>query len=85
MSALSKHTVLNPELLEGAVDPKTQLPMFACVNIMLLFLGLVAYNGTPRRKGKGHPETAPPGDPSCIQTLNADTIVNAKKCLLTGA
>ena len=34
---------------------------------------------------KGHPETAPPGDPSHIQTPNPDTIVDAKKCLLTGA
>jgi hypothetical protein len=36
-------------------------------------------------KRKGHPETAPPGDPSHIQTPNPDTIVDAKKCLLTGA
>ena len=34
---------------------------------------------------KGHPETAPPGDPSCIQSLNTDTIVDAKKCMLTRA
>ena len=32
-----------------------------------------------------HPETAPPGDPSHKQTPNPDTIVDAKKCLLTGA
>ncbi|KRY94190.1 hypothetical protein T11_4960 [Trichinella zimbabwensis] len=30
-------------------------------------------------------KTAPPGDPSHIQTPNQDTIVDAKKCLLTGA
>jgi hypothetical protein len=30
-------------------------------------------------------ETAPPGDPSYIQSPNPDTIVNANKCLLTGA
>jgi hypothetical protein len=30
-----------------------------------------------------HPETAPPGDPSHIQSPNPDTIENANKCLLT--
>jgi hypothetical protein len=30
------------------------------------------------------PETAPPRDPSHIQSLNADTIVDAKKCIVTG-
>ena len=30
-------------------------------------------------------ETAPPADPSHIQSPNPDTIVDAKKCLLTGA
>jgi hypothetical protein len=34
---------------------------------------------------KFHPEPAPPGDPSHIQTPNPDTIADAKKCLLTGA
>ena len=34
---------------------------------------------------KGHPETAPPGDPSHTQFPNPDTIVDANKCLLTGA
>jgi hypothetical protein len=34
---------------------------------------------------KGHPETAPLGDPYYIQSSNADTIVDAKKCMLTGA
>jgi hypothetical protein len=34
---------------------------------------------------KGHPETAPPGDPSHIQSPNPDAIVDAGKCLLTGA
>ena len=34
---------------------------------------------------KGHPETAPPGDPPHIQSPNPDTVVNAKKCMLTGA
>jgi hypothetical protein len=34
---------------------------------------------------KGYPETAQPGDPSHIQLQNADTIVDAKKGLLTGA
>jgi hypothetical protein len=29
--------------------------------------------------GKGHPETALPGDPSHIQTPNPDTIEDAKK------
>jgi hypothetical protein len=32
-----------------------------------------------------HPETAPPGDPSHIQSPNSDTIVDARKCMLTGA
>jgi hypothetical protein len=34
---------------------------------------------------KGHPETAPPGDPSHMQLSNLDTIVEARKCLLKGA
>jgi hypothetical protein len=34
---------------------------------------------------KGHPETAPLGDLSYIQSPNADTIVDAKKRMLTGA
>jgi hypothetical protein len=33
-------------------------------------------------KGKGHPDTAPPGDPSHIQPPNPDDIVDAGKCLL---
>jgi hypothetical protein len=33
---------------------------------------------------KGHPKIAPPGDPYHIQLPNPDTIVDAKKCLLTG-
>ena len=37
-----------------------------------------------RLKGR-HQETAQPGDPSHIQLQNADTIVDAKKGLLTGA
>jgi hypothetical protein len=32
-----------------------------------------------------HPETGPPGDPSHMQSPNPDTIVDANKCLLTGA
>jgi hypothetical protein len=34
---------------------------------------------------KGHPETALPGNPFHIQSPNADTIVNAKKCMLIRA
>jgi hypothetical protein len=34
---------------------------------------------------KGHPETAPHGNPFHIQSPKADTIVDAKKCILTGA
>ena len=34
---------------------------------------------------KGHPETAPAGDPLHIQSPNPDTIVDAKRCLLTRA
>jgi hypothetical protein len=36
-------------------------------------------------EGKGHPETAPPGDPSHIQSPNLDVIMNARKCLLIEA
>ena len=38
-----------------------------------------------QRLKENHPETALPGDPSHIQSTDPDTIVNAKKCLLTGA
>jgi hypothetical protein len=38
-----------------------------------------------RDREKGYPETAPPWDPSHIQKPNPDIIVDAKKCLLTGA
>jgi hypothetical protein len=34
--------------------------------------------------GGYHPEMAPPGDPSHIQPPNPDTIVYARKILLTG-
>jgi hypothetical protein len=34
---------------------------------------------------KGHPETAPTGDPSNIQSPNPDIIVDTNKCKLTGA
>ena len=34
---------------------------------------------------KGHPKTAPPGDPSHIQSPKPDTIADAKNHLLTGA
>ena len=34
---------------------------------------------------KGHPASVPPGDSFHIQLPNPDTIINAKKCLLTGA
>ena len=34
---------------------------------------------------KDHPEIALPRDTSHMQTPNPDTIVDAKKCLLTGA
>ena len=33
---------------------------------------------------KGHPQAAPLGNPSHIQSPNPDTIVDANKCLLTG-
>ena len=36
------------------------------------------------KEKKDHPETAPPGDPSHIETPNPDNIAHAKKCLLTG-
>jgi hypothetical protein len=32
-----------------------------------------------------HPETAPPGDPSCKQPWNPDTTADANKSLLIGA
>jgi hypothetical protein len=34
---------------------------------------------------KSGAETAPPGDPSHIQSPNPDTIVDAKKCMLSVA
>ena len=34
---------------------------------------------------KGHPESAPPGDSSHIQLPHPDAIVDARKCLLSGA
>ena len=37
------------------------------------------------KKKKGHPKTVPPGDPFHIQLPNPDTIVDANKCLQTGA
>ena len=36
-----------------------------------------------RNGRKGHPEIAPPGAPSHIQSPNSDTIGDANKCLLT--
>jgi hypothetical protein len=36
-------------------------------------------------KGIQIPPPSPPGDPSYIQSPNPDTIVVAKKCMLTGA
>jgi hypothetical protein len=33
----------------------------------------------------GWDKLIPPGDPSYIQSPNSDTLVDAKKCLLTGA
>ena len=36
-------------------------------------------------KFAGCPETAPPGDPSRIQPLKRDVIVDASKCLLIEA
>ena len=36
-------------------------------------------------EGKAIQRLFPTGDPSHIQTPNPDTIVDAKKCLLTGA
>ena len=38
-----------------------------------------------RNGRKGHPVTVPPGDPSHIQSPNPDTVVDAEKCMLTGA
>ena len=35
-------------------------------------------------KGKAIKRLPPPGDPSCIQSTNPGTIVDAKKCLLKG-
>ena len=36
-----------------------------------------------RLKERGHPETAIPGDSSYMRTPNANTAVDAEKCLLT--
>jgi hypothetical protein len=55
-----------------------------------IFLGLKPLTWKYRDKQwsrgwrKGHPETAPPGNTSYMQTPNLDTIVDAKKCM-TGA
>ena len=38
-----------------------------------------------RNSRNDHPETDSLGDPSHIQSPNADTVVNANKSLLTGA
>ena len=38
-----------------------------------------------KTEAKGHPETVTPTDSSHIQLPNTDTIVDAKKCRLTGA
>jgi hypothetical protein len=38
-----------------------------------------------QRLKKGHPETAPPRDPSYLQTPNPNFTADAKKCLLTAA
>jgi hypothetical protein len=38
-----------------------------------------------RDRKKGHPEIVPPGDLSYVQSPNPDTIVDTKKCMLTGA
>jgi hypothetical protein len=35
-------------------------------------------------EGKTIPESAPFGNPSHIQSLNSDTIMDANKCLMTG-
>jgi hypothetical protein len=43
------------------------------------------YKVWSRHWRKGHPVIVPPGDPSHIQFPNPDTIVDANKCLLTGA
>jgi hypothetical protein len=42
-------------------------------------------NPTPLHDKSRHPVTVPPGKPSHIQFPNPDTIVDANKCLLTGA
>ena len=46
---------------------------------------LVILKEWSRDRKKGHPETAPPRDPSHLQTPTPDTIADDKKHLLTGA
>jgi hypothetical protein len=46
---------------------------------------LDSYKEWSRDWRKGHPETAPLGDLSHIQSPNPDIIVDANRCLLTGA
>jgi hypothetical protein len=47
--------------------------------------GNMEINVWSRNCRKGYPEAAPPVDPSHKQTPNPDSIVDAKKCLLTEA
>jgi hypothetical protein len=61
------------------MGPSTDLQKF---NSELL-LSKETKNGTETERRPS--ETAPLGDPSHIKTLNPETIVNAKKPLLTGA
>jgi hypothetical protein len=55
------------------------------VKILRRVGGSTSQPGAMPKPRKGHPETAPPGNPSYVQPPNPDTIVDAKKCLLTGA
>jgi hypothetical protein len=53
--------------------------------LLLKLSGLYGDKVWSRDWRKGHPETAPSKDSSHIQSPNPDTIVDAKKCLLTEA
>jgi hypothetical protein len=73
--------------------PSTEEWIQKCVNVVHLHNGAIKNNEFMKFLGKWMEleniilslETAPPADPSHIQSPNPDTIVDAKKCLLTGA
>ena len=64
------------------MGPHTHLPIFNPE--LLLSKGTTGTKWGVETEDKGHPETVPAGNQSHIQTSNLNTIMDAKKCLLTG-